>query len=56
MRNFVAVSQRRALSTWSKKEHWSALEKLRHTRYQLGVPLHASKRIEVNERGELVEA
>jgi Fic family protein len=29
---------------------------LRHTRYQLGVPLHASKRIEVNERGELVEA
>ena len=28
---------------------------LRHTRYQLGVPLHASKRIEVNERGELVE-
>jgi hypothetical protein len=29
---------------------------LRHTRYQLGVPLHAAKRIEVNERGELVEA
>lgn len=28
---------------------------LRHTRYQVGVPLHASKRIEVNERGELVE-
>jgi len=28
---------------------------LRHTRYQLGVPLHAAKRIEVNERGELVE-
>lgn len=28
---------------------------LRHTRYQLGVPLHASKRIEVNGRGELVE-
>jgi Fic family protein len=30
--------------------------KLRHTSYQLGVPLHASKRIEINERGELVEA
>jgi Fic family protein len=29
--------------------------KLRHTSYQLGVPLHASKRVEVNERGELVE-
>jgi Fic family protein len=28
---------------------------LRHTRYQVGVPLHASKRIKVNERGELVE-
>lgn len=28
---------------------------LRHTRYQLSVPLHASKRIEVNQRGELVE-
>lgn len=28
---------------------------LRHTRYQLGVPLHHSKRIEVNDRGELVE-
>lgn len=28
---------------------------LRHTRYQLGVPLHALTRIEVNERGELVE-
>ncbi len=28
---------------------------LRHTRYQLGVPLHPSKRIEVNDRGELVE-
>jgi Fic family protein len=28
---------------------------LRHTRYQVGVPLHASKRIEVNEWGELVE-
>ena len=28
---------------------------LRHTRYQLGVPLHASRRIEVNERGGLVE-
>jgi len=28
---------------------------LRHTRYQLDVPLHASKRIEVNERGELME-
>jgi Fic family protein len=28
---------------------------LRHTRYQVGVPLHASKRIEVTERGELVE-
>jgi Fic family protein len=28
---------------------------LRHTRYQLGAPLHAPKRIEVNERGELVE-
>jgi hypothetical protein len=27
----------------------------RHTRYQLGVPLHHSKRIEVNNRGELVE-
>jgi Fic family protein len=28
---------------------------LRHARYQLSVPLHASKRIEVNQRGELVE-
>jgi Fic family protein len=28
---------------------------LRHTRYQLTVPLHASKCIEVNGRGELVE-
>jgi Fic family protein len=31
------------------------LGELRHTRYQLSVPLHASKRIEINERGELVE-
>jgi Fic family protein len=29
---------------------------LRHTRYQLSVPLHASKRIEINERGELLES
>jgi len=29
---------------------------LRHARYQLGVPLHPAKRIEVNERGELVES
>lgn len=28
---------------------------LRHARYQLSVPLHASKRIEVNQRGELAE-
>jgi hypothetical protein len=28
---------------------------LRHTRYQLDVSLHTSKRIEVNQRGELVE-
>jgi Fic family protein len=28
---------------------------LRHARYQLSMPLHASRRIEVNERGELVE-
>ena len=28
---------------------------LRHTRYQLTVPLHASKRIKVNGQGELVE-
>jgi Fic family protein len=28
---------------------------LRHTRYQLGLPVHAPKRIQVSERGELVE-
>ena len=28
---------------------------LRHTRYHLSMPLHASKRVEVNDRGELVE-
>jgi Fic family protein len=28
---------------------------LRHARYQLNMPLHASRRIEINERGELVE-
>jgi Fic family protein len=28
---------------------------LRHAHYQLSMPLHASRRIEVNERGELVE-
>jgi Fic family protein len=29
---------------------------LRHAHYQLGVPLHAVKHVEVNERGELVES
>jgi len=28
---------------------------LRHARYQLGVPLHTVKHLEINERGELVE-
>jgi Fic family protein len=29
---------------------------LRHARYQLGVPLHPVRHIEINERGELVES
>jgi hypothetical protein len=29
---------------------------LRHAQYPLGVPLHAVKHVEVNERGELVES
>jgi hypothetical protein len=29
---------------------------LRHAHYQLAVPLHAVKHVEVNERGELVES
>jgi Fic family protein len=29
---------------------------LRHARYQLSVPLHALKHVEVNEQGELVES
>jgi hypothetical protein len=30
--------------------------KLRHVHYQLGVPLHAVRPVEVNELGELVES